>query len=106
MRFIVVTRDYAVLGFALRLQDEGQAVSLAPNPEQGDISDPQACKRYQSGGENMVAKDTLADLLGKRSSLRDAYWIWDLNHSVEENEILRAEGFKVLGGGQHAYTME
>src|SRR5262249_51792661 len=42
----------------------------------------------------------------QRREFQDAYWIWDLNHSVEQNETLRAEGFRVLGGGRHAYRME
>jgi len=64
MQFIVATKDYAGLGFAVQ------------------------------------------QLLKRRSEFKDAYWVWDLNHSVDENEVLRREGFRVLGGGAHAYTME
>jgi len=106
MRFIVVTRDYAGLGFAIRLQEEGHDVILAPHPDPEEISDPAVCAKYRRVCDGLVAKQPLSSLLAERGNFRDAYWIWDLNHSVAENETLRAEGFRVLGGGKHAYTME
>ncbi len=106
MQFIVVSKDYAGLGFAVRLQDEGHDVLLATNPDPNDIADPDIRRRYQRVGDGMVQKVALHDLLENRSVWREAYWVWDLNHSVCENELLRSEGFRVLGGGQHAYTME
>lgn len=106
MRFIVVTSDYAGLGFAVRLQQEGHDVILATNPDPTAIAEPEACTRYRRVGEGLVRKESLPDLLAVRERYRDAYWIWDLNHSVEENETLRTEQFRILGGGRHAYTME
>jgi phosphoribosylamine-glycine ligase len=38
--------------------------------------------------------------------LREWYWIWDGNHSVRENELLRREGFRVFGGGLFPDLME
>ncbi len=106
MRFIVVTQDYAGLGFAVRLQDEGHDVLLATNPNPDEVSNPEICRRYQHVGEGMVPKAMLGELIEQRSAWKDAYWIWDLNHSVPENELLRSEGFRVLSGGEHANTME
>ena len=106
MQFIVVTQDYAGLGFAVRLQEEGHQVLLATNPDQKEIADPEICRRFQRVGDAMVEKVTLQHLVERRSEFKDAYWVWDLNHSVEENETLRQDGFHVLGGGRHAYTME
>jgi hypothetical protein len=100
MQFVVVTRDYAGLGLATRLQDEGHSVTLATNPPDNA---PDAWVRV---GNGLVAKEGLPSVLERRSALRDAYWIWDMNHSVEACELLREENFKVLGGGNHAYTME
>jgi phosphoribosylamine--glycine ligase len=105
MRFIVATRDYSGLGFAIRLQDEGHDVVLATNPADMDQA-PERLAKYNRVGEGMVRKEPLSSLFDKRSQYRDAYWIWDHNHSVEENEAIRAEGFKVLGGGRYANTME
>src|ERR1041385_2761784 len=106
MRFIVATSDYAGLGFAVRLQAEGHDVILATNPDPTHIATPETWARYYRVGEGLVQKASLPQLVASRERYRDAYWIWDLNHSVGENETVRGEGFRVLGGGQHAYTME
>src|ERR1700676_3021537 len=101
MQFIVATQDYAGLGFAVRLQQEGHQVLLATNPDKTEIADPEICRRYQRVGDGLVEKVSLQRLLEQRSAFKDAYWTWDLNHSAEENETLRGEGFRVLGGGRH-----
>ena len=106
MRFVVVTRDYAGLGFAIRLKDEGHSVLLATNISEEDSLDPGRQKHYQLVGQGMVDKAHLSDLMARREEMRDWYWVWDFNHAVEENETLRNEGFKVLCGGRHANTME
>jgi hypothetical protein len=106
MQCIVVTQDYAGHGFAVRLQEKGHGVLLATNPEEKEMADPEVCRRYRRVGDGMVEKVSLRDVMQKRSSFKDAYWIWDLNHSVEENDTLRQEGFRVHGGNGHAYTME
>lgn len=105
MRLVVATQDYVGLGFAVRLRDEGHEVILACNPLASDLA-PERRAAYERVGQGLVDKALLSDLLARRESLRDAYWIWDFNHSVEENELLRSEGFKVFGGGRHANTME
>src|SRR5438105_672214 len=69
-------------------------------------SDPESLRRYELVGRNMVAKEHLTALMEHRGDFQDAYWIWDHNHSVRENEELRAADFKVLGGGEYAYRME
>jgi len=106
MRFIIASSDYAGLGFAIRLEQEGHEVVLATNPGSEALENPEACSKFERVGEGLVSKTSLASLLSQREHFRDAYWIWDLNHSVEENETLRAEGFRVLGGGRFPYTME
>ena len=106
MRFVIATCDYSGLGFATRIQDEGHDVILATNPPPEVHSDAESCRKYQLVGEGMVRKEPLAKLMGRRDELRDAYWMWDHNHSVGENEALRSEGFKILGGGTYAYQME
>jgi phosphoribosylamine-glycine ligase len=105
VRFIVATQDYAGLGFACRLREEGHDVVLACNPAPHDQAEPTR-SAFERVGEGMVDKIALADLMQRRETLRDAYWIWDFNHSSAENEQLRGEGFRVLGGGTYAETME
>ncbi len=102
MRFVIATLHFAGLGFALRLQDEGHDVVLAP----AGTTDRRLEENYALVGNGMVPKQPLADVIRDRAQWRDAIWIWDENHSVDENETLRAEGFTVFGGGRYADTME
>jgi phosphoribosylamine-glycine ligase len=106
LRFVIATRDYAGLGFAVRLREDGNDVLVACNPSPRDVTDEVTREAYERVGAGMVEKAPLAQVIEQRKRYRDAYFIWDFNHSVEENELLRKEGFKVLGGGQFANTME
>jgi phosphoribosylamine-glycine ligase len=106
MRFVIATKDYAGLGFAVRIQEEGHDVILATGPEPDDVADPRRKEAFNRVGCGMAPKSTLADAISRRMELRDCYWIWDFNHNVAENELLRREGFRVLGGGEHANKME
>jgi phosphoribosylamine-glycine ligase len=102
MKFIIATLHHMGLGFALRLQEEGHQVLLA----HAGTDDRRAACRYDLVGNGLVPKCALADAFEQRARHRDWYWIWDENHSVEENERLRAEGFKVFGGGRYPDVME
>lgn len=102
MRFILATLHYAGLGFALRLIDEGHDVVVGYR----GTTDRRTGEAYDLVGNGLVAKQPLAQLVANRDSYRDAYWIWDENHSVDENELLRREGFRVFSGGRFADTME
>lgn len=106
MRFLFVTKDYSGLGFAIRVQDEGHEVIVSTNPDPKDVEDPKRRAAFDICGSGLVQKEPLTDVFARREDFRDAYWIWDQNHSIEENEQLRAEGFKVVTGGRHANTME
>lgn len=102
MRFVIATSHFAGLGFALRLIDEGHDVVVAYR----GIDDRRTAGCYDLVGNGLVTKIALRELMHDRHRYRNAYWIWDENHSVEENELLRREGFSVLGGGRYADTME
>ena len=102
MRCVVVTKWFSGLGLAMRLRDEGYEVELAV----AGIDDQRLQARHARVGDGLVAKRTLADMMADRARRRDAYFVWDENHSVDENECLRREGFKVLGGGAYADAME
>ena len=102
MRFVVVTKWFTGLGFAMRLRDEGHEVELAVV----GIEDQRQQARYALVGNGLLPKRTLAEVVADRSRSRDAYFVWDENHSVEENECLRQEGFKVFGGGRYPEVME
>lgn len=102
MRFIIATSHFAGLGFALRLIEEGHDVIMAYR----GIDDRRTSGCYDLVGNGLVAKMPLREIVCDRHRHRDAYWIWDENHSVDENELLRREGFHVFGGGRYADTME
>ncbi len=102
MRFIIATLHFSGLGFAVRLQDEGHEVLMAWRP----IEDRRLQARHARLGEGLVPRRPFAELFDDRESFRDALWVWDENHSPDENEVLRAEGFQVLGGGRYPDTME
>jgi phosphoribosylamine-glycine ligase len=70
------------------------------------MEDRRLCESYDLVGNGLVRKIPLREAIDDRHRYRNAYWIWDENHSVEENELLRREGFKVFGGGRYADTME
>ena len=102
MKFVVVTKWFTGLGFAMRLRDEGHDVELAV----AGIDDQRLQARYALVGNGLVPKRPLAHVMADRERERDTYFIWDENHSVTENECLRENGFKVFGGGRYADTME
>ena len=106
MKFVLATKDYSGLGFAVRLTDEGHEVMAATNPSAEDMAEPKRREAFERVGSGLVRKEPLRTVMERRGEMREWYWIWDHNHSVEENETLRAESFKVLGGGEHANSME
>ena len=59
MRFIVATHHYAGLGFALRLQQEGHDVVLAPS----GIDDRRASESYDLVGQGLGPKVPLPELV-------------------------------------------
>jgi phosphoribosylamine-glycine ligase len=102
MKFVIATRFFAGLGFAMRLQDEGHEVLMAYT----GIDDRRTQPRYELVGNGIVPKRPLADVMTRRDEYRDWYFVWDENHSPAENEQLRSEGFRVILGGGYPYTME
>lgn len=102
MKFVIATRFFAGLGFAMRLQDEGHEVLMAYT----GIDDRRTQPRYELVGNGIVPKRPLVEVMQDRESYRDWYFVWDENHSPDENELLRQEGFRVVLGGIYANTME
>lgn len=102
MRFVIATLHFAGLGFALRLVEEGHEVLVAD----AGTDDRRLEAEYALVGRGLVDRHSLTDIVRERARFRDAYWIWDENHSVDANELLRAEGFRVFGGGRYPDRME
>src|ERR1043165_1883660 len=102
MRFVIATLHYAGLGFALRLLDEGHEVVLAPV----GTTDRRSCVSYELIGNGLAEQLALPQITRDRSAYKDAIWVGGENHSVDEKEMLREEGFRVFGGGRYPDTME
>jgi hypothetical protein len=102
MKFVIATVHFSGLGFAMRLQEEGHDVLLAVQ----SVDDRRTAPRHDLVARGIIPRKPIADVMAERERHRDAYWVWDENHSVEENELLRAEGFRLLGGGRYPDTME
>ena len=103
-KFIVVTKDFSGLGFAVQELARGTEVVMAY--KLADSIDEDEIDAYMKVGEGMVEKYQLDDLMDKRDSLKDCYWIWDGNHNFQEGEMLRGEGFKVFGGTEFTFQLE
>lgn len=96
-KFVVVTKHFEGLGFAKHLKEEGNEVLLAYR--MGDSEDDyEKQDEYNIVGDGIVDKMELDDVMKNRSDYKDYYFIWDQNHNCEDADLLRSEGFKVLGG--------
>ena len=104
--FVVVTKDWSGLGWAMRLKDEGHKVLMAYQIDPAKLNDEQTKKGYELVGNGIIDKFPLKNIMSKRDKMKDWYWVWDANHNVEENELLKKEGFKVFMGGKFADMME
>ena len=54
MKFVIASEDMAGLGFATRLQEEGNEVILAVSPARAVRESPRALAAYRLVGEGMV----------------------------------------------------
>lgn len=79
---------------------------MATQADPEERGDAERQRTFDLVGQGLVDKRPLADAMRHRATMRDWYWIWDFNHNVEENEQLRAEHFRVFGGGEFANSME
>lgn len=105
MKFVIATKDFSGLGFAIRLIEEGHEVIVAHQIPDDDLK-PEQKESYDKVGDGFIKKFPLNKIMARRNKMKDWYWIWDANHNVPENELLRKEGFKILGGGEFCETME
>lgn len=85
-------------------------VLVAYKPDGSTLKDleeePKKVKMYKSTGKGLIDTIPLVDLMSRRKDFKDWFWVWDGNHNQEENNILRKEGFKVIGGLEFAQKME
>jgi phosphoribosylamine-glycine ligase len=106
VNFVLVTEDFSGLGFAIRLQEEGHDVVVAYEGNPEELRNPVARRNFSCVGLGIAKKVPLRHVLARRESMKSSYFLWDGNHHVAENELLRQEQFHVFGGGQFSYEME
>lgn len=109
-KFILVTDNFSGLGFCFDERNKNDDIIIARNPNMDKFKDDEEFEKYNLIGQGMKGDKKwvfdLADVMKHRQKFKEWYWIWDGNHSVEENELLRKEGFNVGLGGELAFKME
>lgn len=100
--FIIVTRDFSGLGWAKKLQDEGNDVIMAFKLKDDDDK----AKEAKKVGKGIVEVMELDHLFAERKNYKDSYWIFDMNIHMEYAKKLSDEGYKVLGGQEISERME
>jgi phosphoribosylamine---glycine ligase len=103
MKFVICTKDFSGLGFALVLQDEGHEVLIA---YENDELEPEKEEAYELVGEGLVERSPMADVFAACSQFKEAYWIFDSNYLWQYGDKLRAQGFKVWGASELTSKME
>ena len=95
-QFVIVTKDFSGLGWAKKLQEEGETVTLAHRWSPKAETDPKDRQRYDQIGKGWLTTMELSEAL--RTLRTDStYWIFAENNFPEEADALRAQGQKVFG---------
>lgn len=111
-KYILVTDTFACLGFAVqhlnKYPDDEVIIAwknskMEESDDQQDIED---LEKFEQMGEGIIDKIHLDDLMADRENYRDWEFVWDGNHNVEENELLRKENFNVSFGGEFCNMLE
>ncbi len=104
-QFVIVTQDFSGLGWAKKLQEEGETVTIATEYPKKREEKPGDEQRYQRIGESWIDVMPLKQALQACKS-PTTYWIFSENACVETAEKLRAEGQKVFGTSTLSDRME
>ncbi len=110
-KYILVTDTFASLGFAdeqITKHQESEVI-IGYQFDKTNMEPKEAKERqelFDKTGEGIVETFRLDKLMKNRDEYRDWIWVWDGNHNVEENELLRSEGFDVVFGGEFCNSME
>lgn len=100
--FVIVTKDFSGLGFALKLKNEGSNVLMVT----AMTDEEDKTEEFKKIGDGLILKLTIEKARKIKNKLKHAYWIWDANHNTDFSEELRKEGFTVLGGDEFSDKME
>ena len=101
-KFVIVTEDFTGLGWAKKLQHEGNDVILAYKLKDDD----DMSKEAKMIGLGIVEVMELDEVFKDRKSYKDWYWIFDMNIYTDMAKTLNDEDFKVLGGQEISEKLE
>ena len=101
-QFVVVTKDFSGLGWAKKLMEEGETVTVAHCCEETEAKDK---KLYNMVGEGWLKTMPLSEAIGKLKT-DSTYWLFAENAFPEEADKLRAAGQKVFGTSAFQEKME
>ena len=101
-QFVVVTKDFSGLGWAKKLQEEGETVTLAHKCHE---EEPKFKKLYVQVAKGWIPTMTLEEAM-KSLKTDSTYWIFAENNFPEEADKLRADGQKVFGTSALQEKME
>ncbi len=93
-QFVLVTKDFSGLGWAKKLLEEGETVTVATSFKAED--DPELRKQMKMVGEGWVEVVDLPDAM-RRLKSPSTYWVFTENNFPVEADKLRAQGQKVFG---------
>lgn len=101
-QFVCVTKDFSGLGWAKKLMEEGETVTLA---YQCECDDAETKKQVKLIGSDWLTTMPLSEAL---DTLRtdSTYWIFAENNFPEEADALRHKGQKVFGTSKLTDQME
>lgn len=106
-KFCLVTKDFSGLGFALDSRNKNDQIIIARNPDMDKFKDkPDDFEKFNNIGKGLVEILDLKDVMSKRSAMKDYFFVFDSNNSVDQNEQLRREGYRVCLGGKEAFRLE
>ena len=103
-KYILVTKDFSGLGFALDEIDNGAEVIIAYGGQ--EFKDDKEEEAYLKTGEGMIEKYPIEEIMPDRKNFKGWYFVFDGNHNTNEGEKLRKEGFKVWGGSKFTDDLE
>ena len=102
-QFVIVTKDFSGLGWAKKLQEEGETVTVATDFEEED--DPELRKQMKKVGTDWIDVLQLSEAF---NTLRtdQTYWIFTENNFPQEADRLRRQGQKVFGTSMLSEKLE
>jgi phosphoribosylamine-glycine ligase len=102
-KWIIITQDFSGLGWAKLIKEQTDdevllAVNLKEDDEKADFA--------YANGDGVVDKMEFSSIFKNRAKFDDYGWVFDANHSSDQAETLRTEGFMVFGGHTLTDKME